>query len=68
MNLFLNVLYFDDLPSCSNPPRRTKLSRNLVALLSYGGVPNDFFLDILHNTLEESKTVFENVHAAMKGT
>ncbi|XP_013708766.2 probable RNA-dependent RNA polymerase 3 [Brassica napus] len=55
-----------EVVTTSNPPRRTKLSRNLVALLSYGGVPNDFFLDILHNTLEESKTVFENVHAAMK--
>ncbi|KAJ0266682.1 hypothetical protein HA466_0006360 [Hirschfeldia incana] len=55
-----------EVVTTSNPPRRTKLSRNLVALLSYGGVPNDFFLDILHNTLEESQTVFENIHAALK--
>ncbi|CAH8357111.1 unnamed protein product [Eruca vesicaria subsp. sativa] len=55
-----------EVVTTSNPPRRTKLSRNLVALLSCGGVPNDFFLDILHNTLEESKTVFKSEHAAVR--
>nr|XP_018461405.1 PREDICTED: probable RNA-dependent RNA polymerase 5 isoform X1 [Raphanus sativus] len=54
-----------EVVTTSNPPRRTKLSRNLVALLSYGGVPNDFFLDILHNTLAESRTIFENKRAAV---
>ncbi|KAJ0239140.1 RNA-dependent RNA polymerase 4 [Hirschfeldia incana] len=55
-----------EVVTTSNPPRRTKLSRNLVALLSYGGVPDDFFLDILRNTLEESKTVFDNKRAAVR--
>jgi len=54
-------------PSSSNPPKRAKLSKNLVALLSYGGVPNDFFLDILLNTLEKKKTIFFKVRAAGKG-
>ncbi|KAJ0254182.1 RNA-dependent RNA polymerase 4 [Hirschfeldia incana] len=63
-----NVSTFDSLEvvTTSNPPKRTKLSRNLVALLSYGGVPDAFFLNILHNTLEESKTIFNNKRAALK--
>ncbi|KAJ0248923.1 hypothetical protein HA466_0144970 [Hirschfeldia incana] len=48
------------------PPKQTKLSRNLVALLSYGGVPDEFFLDILLNTLEEYQTIFDNKRAALK--
>ncbi|KFK40362.1 hypothetical protein AALP_AA3G363900 [Arabis alpina] len=55
-----------EVVTTSNPPKRTKLSRNLVALLSYGGIPDDFFLDILLNTLEESKTIFGNKRAALK--
>ncbi|KAG7579788.1 RNA-dependent RNA polymerase eukaryotic-type [Arabidopsis thaliana x Arabidopsis arenosa] len=55
-----------EVVTTSNPPRRTKLSKNLVALLSYGGVPNDFFLDILLNTLEKTKTIFFKKRAAVK--
>ncbi|VVA99759.1 unnamed protein product [Arabis nemorensis] len=55
-----------EVVTTSNPPKRVKLSRNLVALLSYGGIPDDFFLDILLNTLEESKTIFDNKRAALK--
>ncbi|XP_018437239.1 probable RNA-dependent RNA polymerase 3 isoform X2 [Raphanus sativus] len=55
-----------EVVTTSNPPRKTKLSRNLVALLSYGGVPDEFFLDILRSTLEESKTVFDNKRAAVR--
>lgn len=53
--------------SSSNPPKKARLSRNLVALLSYGGVPNDFFLNILRHTLEESKTIFYRERPAFKG-
>ncbi|CAH8262793.1 unnamed protein product [Arabidopsis lyrata] len=55
-----------EVVTTSNPPRNARLSRNLVALLSYGGVPNDFFLNILRNTLEESKTIFYSERAAFK--
>ncbi|KAL0702921.1 hypothetical protein Bca4012_059043 [Brassica carinata] len=63
-----NVGTFDSLEvvTTSNPPKRTKLSRNLVALLSYGGIPDEFFLDTLLNTLEETKTIFNNKRAALK--
>ncbi|KAG7641367.1 RNA-dependent RNA polymerase eukaryotic-type [Arabidopsis suecica] len=54
-----------EVVTTSNPPKRTKLSKNLVALLSYGGIPNEFFLDILLNTLEESKSIFYNTRAAL---
>lgn len=66
-----SLFFFDDLwllSSFSNPPKMTRLSRNLIALLSYGGVPNDFFLNILRKTLEESKTIFYSERAAIKGT
>ncbi|CAH8262795.1 unnamed protein product [Arabidopsis lyrata] len=55
-----------EVVTTSNPPKRAKLSKNLVALLSYGGVPNDFFLDILLNTLEKKNTVFFKIRAAGK--
>ncbi|KAL0803063.1 hypothetical protein Bca101_058239 [Brassica carinata] len=63
-----NFSTFDSLEvvTTSNPPKRTKLSRNLVALLSYGGIPDEFFLDTLLNTLEETKTIFNNKRAALK--
>ncbi|XP_018450904.1 probable RNA-dependent RNA polymerase 5 isoform X2 [Raphanus sativus] len=63
-----NSSTFDSLEvvTTSNPPNRARLSRYLVALLSYGGVPDDFFLNILRNTLKESKTIFNNKRAALK--
>ncbi|KAL8138278.1 hypothetical protein V2J09_004279 [Rumex salicifolius] len=30
-------------------PRRLRLSRNLIALLNYGGIPRDFFISILND-------------------
>ncbi|KAK9208590.1 hypothetical protein WN944_000948 [Citrus x changshan-huyou] len=50
----------------SNQPRKTYLSRNLIALLSYGGVPEIFFLDILRNALEDARGVFSNKRNALK--
>ncbi|ESR64511.1 putative RNA-dependent RNA polymerase 3 [Citrus sinensis] len=50
----------------SNQPRKTYLSRNLIALLSYGGVPEIFFLDILRNALDDARGVFSNKRNALK--
>ncbi|XP_033130568.1 probable RNA-dependent RNA polymerase 5 isoform X1 [Brassica rapa] len=63
-----NSSTFDSLEvvTTSNPPKRARLSRYLVALLSYGGVPDVFFLNILRNTLKESKTTFNNKRAALE--
>ncbi|GAV88059.1 RdRP domain-containing protein [Cephalotus follicularis] len=50
----------------SNHPKKACLSRNLIALLSYGGIPKKFFLDILMNALEEAHSIFSNKRAALK--
>ncbi|XP_021276524.1 probable RNA-dependent RNA polymerase 5 isoform X2 [Herrania umbratica] len=55
-----------EVVATSNQPKRTFLSRNLIALLSYGGVPDDFFMDILKNALEESQSLFSNKRTALK--
>ncbi|GMI94841.1 hypothetical protein like AT2G19930 [Hibiscus trionum] len=55
-----------EVVTTSNQPKRTSLSRNLILLLSYGGVPDDFFMEILKNALEESQGAFSNKRAALK--
>ncbi|OMO82668.1 RNA-dependent RNA polymerase, eukaryotic-type [Corchorus capsularis] len=55
-----------EVVTTSNQPRNTTLSRNLVLLLSYGGVPDDYFMEILKNALEESQTFFTKKRAALK--
>ena len=56
-------------PTCfSKHPNRTYLSKNLIALLSYGGVPNDFFMDVLRSNLEDADQVFSNKRAALRGS
>ncbi|KAJ4708521.1 RNA-dependent RNA polymerase [Melia azedarach] len=50
----------------SNQPRKTYLSKNLIALLSYGGVPEIFFVNILRSALEDANSVFSNKRNALK--
>ncbi|KAI9128687.1 hypothetical protein K1719_000170 [Acacia pycnantha] len=50
----------------SNKPQRCYLNRNLIALLSYGGVPREFFLDSLESALENAYRVFTNKRAAFR--
>ncbi|KAL6560944.1 hypothetical protein OROHE_006121 [Orobanche hederae] len=47
-------------------PRRNYLSRYLIALLSYGGVPQEFFLNLLTTALEVTHTVYSNTRAALR--
>lgn len=54
--------------SCSNQPKRTTLSKNLILLLSYGGVPDSFFMDLLKKALEESQCAFSNKRTALRGS
>ncbi|KAI8021428.1 putative RNA-dependent RNA polymerase 5 [Camellia lanceoleosa] len=63
-----NVQTFNSLEivGISNKPKKNYLSRNLIALLSYGGVPKEYFLDILTNALEDAQCVYSNKHAALK--
>ncbi|KAL4317791.1 hypothetical protein GQ457_18G001060 [Hibiscus cannabinus] len=55
-----------EVVTTSNQPKRTSLSRNLIMLLSYGGVPDDFFMELLKNALEESQGAFSNKRAALR--
>jgi len=40
----------------------------LIALLSYGGVPKEYFMDILSNALSDAHGVFSNKGAALRGS
>ncbi|KAF7813875.1 putative RNA-dependent RNA polymerase 5 [Senna tora] len=55
-----------EIVATSNKPRRTYLSGNLIALLSYGGVPNEFFMDLLRSALDDAHGVFTNKRAALR--
>ncbi|GAB4852644.1 hypothetical protein Ancab_016859 [Ancistrocladus abbreviatus] len=55
-----------EIVTTSNKPKKTRLSKNLIALLSYGGVPKEFFEDILQNALMDAQGVLSNKRAALK--
>ncbi|KAB2072347.1 hypothetical protein ES319_A07G009400v1 [Gossypium barbadense] len=55
-----------EVVTTSNQPKRTSLSKNLIMLLSYGGVPDNFFMDLLKNALEESQGAFSNKRTALR--
>ncbi|KAK4601857.1 hypothetical protein RGQ29_011108 [Quercus rubra] len=55
-----------EIVGTSNQPKKTYLSRNLIALLSYGGVPKEYFMDILSNALSDAHGVFSNKGAALR--
>ncbi|KAI6679540.1 hypothetical protein NL676_033421 [Syzygium grande] len=57
-----------EIVATSNKPRTAYLSKILIALLSYGGVPNEFFLDILKNALGDANCVFSGKRAALKAS
>ncbi|KAK0572519.1 hypothetical protein LWI29_032755 [Acer saccharum] len=50
----------------SNQPRKTHLSRYLIALLRYGGVPENFFEDLLRNALEDAQDIFTKKRNSLK--
>ncbi|KAL2238146.1 UNVERIFIED_CONTAM: putative RNA-dependent RNA polymerase 5 [Sesamum indicum] len=51
--------------SFSRRPGRNALSKYLIALLSYGGVPQEFFCNLLTNALEETRNVYSDTPAAL---
>ncbi|KAM5547585.1 hypothetical protein ABKV19_001861 [Rosa sericea] len=55
-----------EIVGTSNPPRNTHLSRILIALLMHGGVPEEFFMQILDKALEDAHGVFCKTRAALK--
>ncbi|KAL2500917.1 putative RNA-dependent RNA polymerase 5 [Forsythia ovata] len=55
-----------EIVAISHKPGRTFLSRYLIALLTYGGVPADFFLNLVMNALEEAQSVYSNKRSALR--
>ncbi|CAA0840415.1 Probable RNA-dependent RNA polymerase 5 [Striga hermonthica] len=55
-----------EIVNISRRPSRNYLSKYLIALLSYGGVPQEFFLNLLMNALEETRNVYSNRRAAIR--
>ncbi|GER48842.1 RNA-dependent RNA polymerase family protein [Striga asiatica] len=55
-----------EIVNISHRPSRNYLSKYLIALLSYGGVPQEFFLNLLMNALEETRNVYSNRRAAIR--
>ncbi|KAM7509580.1 hypothetical protein LguiA_020033 [Lonicera macranthoides] len=47
-------------------PKKNYLSKYLIALLSFGGVPQEYFLGLLTNALEDARSVFSNKRAALR--
>lgn len=55
-----------EVVAISRKPKRCTLSKNLIALLSFGGVPKDFFLKILEKALEETRAILLDRSAALQ--
>ncbi|KAI3524654.1 hypothetical protein L1887_03317 [Cichorium endivia] len=55
-----------EINSISRKPRKTNLSKNLIALLSVGGVPKEYFLGLLETTLQDTQKVSSSMRAAVK--
>ncbi|XP_055820155.1 probable RNA-dependent RNA polymerase 3 isoform X3 [Solanum dulcamara] len=55
-----------EIVSISHRPNKAYLSKNLISLLSYGGVQKEFFMEILGSALEETKQVYLRKRAALK--
>nr|AHL27588.1 RNA-dependent RNA polymerase 5 [Salvia miltiorrhiza] len=62
------ILKFNSLEinTISRRPNRNFLSKYLISLLSYGGVPQEFFLNLLFKALEETQNVYSNRRVALR--
>ncbi|KAI3775549.1 hypothetical protein L1987_50128 [Smallanthus sonchifolius] len=55
-----------EIVSISRRPRKANLSKNLIALLTVGGVPKSYFLKLLENTLQDAQKVSSSMRAAVR--
>ncbi|XP_072964197.1 probable RNA-dependent RNA polymerase 3 isoform X2 [Typha angustifolia] len=55
-----------EIVNTSNRPKRTCLSRYLIALLHYGGVPKEYFLELLRNALDDAESARYSTRAALR--
>ncbi|CAN0901485.1 Probable RNA-dependent RNA polymerase 5 [Linum grandiflorum] len=56
-----------EIVNTSRRPKPAVLSRNLIMLLSYGGIPGDFFMDLLYKALEDARAVLFKRRKAARG-
>jgi RNA-dependent RNA polymerase len=67
-----NILIFFLLTSnilvyfLSNHPKRTSTSRYLIALLYYGGVKAEYFIELLHDAIEGAENARYGYGDALK--
>ncbi|RZC51374.1 hypothetical protein C5167_019794 [Papaver somniferum] len=54
-----------EIVTTSNKPKNSCLSKYLLALLAYGGVPQEYFMNLLTKALEDAQNVHYNKHAAL---
>ena len=52
----------------SRKPKERKLSQDLIILLSIGGVPDSFFLELVRKALDDVQNIFTNREIAFRGT
>ncbi|KAL3625438.1 hypothetical protein CASFOL_030892 [Castilleja foliolosa] len=57
-----------EIVAISNRPHRNYLSKHLIALLSYGGVPQEVFFNLLTTALEETQRVYSHRRAALRAS
>ncbi|KAL5220095.1 hypothetical protein ABZP36_024808 [Zizania latifolia] len=55
-----------EIVSTSNQPRRTLTSRYLIALLQHGGVPEEYFMELLQNAIEGAENARYDYEDALK--
>lgn len=55
-----------EIVSISRKPRKANLSKNLIALLNVGGVPNKIFFQLLDDTWQDTQKVSSSVRAAVR--
>ncbi|KAK6151840.1 hypothetical protein DH2020_014475 [Rehmannia glutinosa] len=55
-----------EIVNISHRPGRNCFSKYLIALLNYGGVPQEFFLNLLMNALVDTRNVYSNRRAALR--
>ncbi|KAI3945282.1 hypothetical protein MKX01_035043, partial [Papaver californicum] len=56
-----------EIVTTSKKPNSSSLSKYLLALLAYGGVPQEYFMNLLTKALEDAQNVHYNKHAALTG-
>ncbi|KAJ3693854.1 hypothetical protein LUZ60_009334 [Juncus effusus] len=61
----INTFNSLEIVTTSNKPKKAHLSIYLIALLHFGGVPSEFFLNLLANSLQETERAYYDTNAAI---